>query len=128
LALQRIAVAVPPADWLNGVLRAYHDLYRQALSGLGLARSTCRCRCSCSRRRAARRPAGRAAGLQAPGQAALRPAILGGTGAPTTVYGNLDPACAPAQSKRAPRQVRHQRNLFANKQWRPTPPPPMLAP
>lgn len=37
MALQRIAVVVPPADWLNGILRAYHDLYRQALGGLGLA-------------------------------------------------------------------------------------------
>jgi len=37
LALQRIAVVVPPADWLNGVLRAYHDLYRQALVALGFA-------------------------------------------------------------------------------------------
>jgi hypothetical protein len=36
-ALQRIAVVVPPADWLNGVLRAYHDLYRQALTDLGVA-------------------------------------------------------------------------------------------
>lgn len=37
MALQRIAVVVPPAGWLNGVLRAYHDLYREALTGLGLA-------------------------------------------------------------------------------------------
>ena len=36
-ALQRIAVVVPPADWLNGILRAYHDLYRQALTDLGVA-------------------------------------------------------------------------------------------
>jgi hypothetical protein len=36
-ALQRIAVVVPPADWLNGVLRTYHDLYRQTLNDLGVA-------------------------------------------------------------------------------------------
>ena len=36
-ALQRIAVVVPPADWLSGILRAYHDLYRQALTDLGVA-------------------------------------------------------------------------------------------
>ena len=36
-ALQRIAVVVPPAGWLNGILRAYHDLYRQALTDLGVA-------------------------------------------------------------------------------------------
>ena len=36
-ALQRIAVVVPPAEWLNGILRAYHDLYRQALTDLGVA-------------------------------------------------------------------------------------------
>lgn len=36
-ALQRVAVVVPPADWLQGILRAYHDLYRQALGGLGFA-------------------------------------------------------------------------------------------
>jgi hypothetical protein len=35
--LQRIAVVVPPADWLNGILRAYHDIYRQALTDLGIA-------------------------------------------------------------------------------------------
>ena len=36
-ALQRIAVVAPPADWLGGALRAYHDLYRQALTDLGVA-------------------------------------------------------------------------------------------
>ena len=36
-ALQRIAVVVPPAGWLRGILRAYHDLYRQALTDLGVA-------------------------------------------------------------------------------------------
>jgi hypothetical protein len=36
-ALQRIAVTVPPADWLHGILRAYHDFYRQALNDLGVA-------------------------------------------------------------------------------------------
>jgi hypothetical protein len=36
-ALQRIAVVVPPADWLGGALRAYHDFYRQALTDLGVA-------------------------------------------------------------------------------------------
>lgn len=37
MALQRIAVVVPPATWLQGILRAYHDLYRQALGDLGVA-------------------------------------------------------------------------------------------
>ncbi|HEY4168850.1 MAG TPA: glycosyltransferase [Reyranella sp.] len=36
-ALQRIAVTVPPADWLHGILRAYHDFYRQALNDLGVS-------------------------------------------------------------------------------------------
>jgi len=36
-ALQRIAVTVPPATWLHGILRAYHDFYRQALNDLGVA-------------------------------------------------------------------------------------------
>lgn len=35
--MQRLAVVVPPAGWLNGILRAYHDLYREALTALGLA-------------------------------------------------------------------------------------------
>jgi hypothetical protein len=35
-ALKRIAVVVPPADWLNGIPRTYHDLYRQALTDLGV--------------------------------------------------------------------------------------------
>jgi hypothetical protein len=36
-ALLRIAVTVPPAHWLNGILRAFHDFYRQALADLGVA-------------------------------------------------------------------------------------------
>ncbi len=35
--MQRLAVTVPPAGWLHGILRAYHDFYRQALNDLGVA-------------------------------------------------------------------------------------------